>query len=69
MLPRQARRPPPPRPRRGRLPAGPRFFCLMGRIDFEFPRPGSYRRDITVDEGLAGSVFSYDIDLCLRQGT
>ncbi len=41
----------------------------MGRIDFEFPRPGSYRRDITVDEGLAGSVFSYDIDLCLRQGT
>lgn len=59
-------------PRRARIegvfPAGPRFFALMGLIDFEFPRPGSYRLDLTVDEELAGNVFSYNIDLWLRQG-
>jgi hypothetical protein len=59
-------------PRRSRIegvfPAGPRFFALVGQIDFEFPRPGNYRLDITVDEELAGNVFSYNIDLWLRQG-
>ena len=53
----------------GVFPAGPRFFALMGKFDFEFPRPGSYRLDITVDEEFAGNVFSYNIDLWLRQGT
>jgi len=48
-------------PRRGLIeavfPAGPRFFALMGQIDFEFPKLGSYRLDITVDEEFAGNVF------------
>lgn len=61
------------KPRRGLItgvfPAGPRFCALMGQIDFEFPRPGNYRLDITVDEELAGNVFSYNIDLWMRQGT
>jgi hypothetical protein len=41
----------------------------MGKFDFEFPRPGSYRLDITVDQDFAGNVFSYNIDLWLRRGT
>jgi hypothetical protein len=57
-------------PRRGLIqgvfPAGPRFFALTGDIDFEFPKPGSYRLDITVDEELAGNVFCYNIDLWMR---
>ena len=53
----------------GVFPAGPRYFSLMGNIDFEFPRPGSYRLDITVDEEFAGNVFSYNIDLWMRKGT
>ena len=52
----------------GVFPPGPRFYAIMGRIDFEFPRPGSYRLDITVDEELAGNVYSYNIDLWLRNG-
>jgi hypothetical protein len=61
------------KPRRGQIagvfPAGPRFFTLMGKIDLEFPRPGSYRLDITVDQEFAGNVFSYNIDLWMRKGT
>jgi hypothetical protein len=52
----------------GTFPAGPRFFLLMGKIDLEFPRPGSYRLDITVDQELAGNVFSYDLDIWIREG-
>ena len=50
------------------VPRRPALFALMGKFDFEFPKPGSYRLDITVDEGLAGNIFSYNIDLWLRQG-
>lgn len=53
----------------GVFPAGPRFYTLMGKIDLEFPRLGSYRLDITVDEEFAGNVFSYDIDLWMRKET
>jgi hypothetical protein len=57
-------------PRRGRIegvfPPGPRFFALMGKIDFEFPKPGSYRLDLTLDDDFAGSMFSYNIDLWLK---
>jgi hypothetical protein len=49
------------------FPDGHRFFSLMGNIDFEFPAPGRYRLDITVDEELAGNVFTYNIDLLPRK--
>ena len=42
---------------------------FAGQIEFEFPRPGNYRLDITVDEEFARNVFSYNIDLWLRKGT
>jgi hypothetical protein len=58
-------------PRRGLVngvfPTGPRYFALVGQIGFEFPKPGNYRLDITVDEELAGNVFSYNIDLWLKR--
>jgi hypothetical protein len=61
------------KPHRGRVtgvfPAGFRFFTLTGLIDLEFPRPGSYSLDITVDEEFAGNVFSYNIDLWMHKGT
>jgi len=53
----------------GVFPPGPRFYTLMGKFDFEFPRPGSYRLDISLDDEFAGNVFSYNIDLWLRKGT
>ena len=57
-------------PRCGRIdgvfPAGPRFYALMGNIDFEFHKPGSYRLDITVDAEFSGKLFSYNIDMLMK---
>jgi hypothetical protein len=50
------------------FPPGPRFFTLMGEIELEFPAPGRYRLDISVDAGLACSVYPYDLDILPRQG-
>jgi len=47
----------------GVFPAGPRFFYFPTQITFEFPSPGSYRLDITTDEGLTGDVYSYGIEI------
>ena len=45
------------------FPDGYRFYNYMVHLDFEFPKPGQYRLDITVDEEFAANVYSYDIDI------
>lgn len=52
---------------KGVFPAGNRFMYLMVKIDFEFPRPGFYRLDITPDEGQTGAVYHYAIDLVRKE--
>ncbi|HEV3257949.1 MAG TPA: hypothetical protein VG013_13770 [Gemmataceae bacterium] len=51
----------------GVFPDGYRFFSLMAQIAFEFPKPGSYRLDVTVDQEFAGNVYSYNIDIVRRK--
>jgi hypothetical protein len=51
---------------KGAFPDGYWFFTLMAKIELEFPRPGTYRLDITPDEGLAGSIYHYAIDIVRR---
>jgi len=52
---------------KGVFPDGYRFFYLPMNLDFEFHGPGSYRLDVTPDEGLAGAPCQYAIDLVPRQ--
>jgi hypothetical protein len=47
----------------GVFPDGNRFFYLVAKIPFEFPRPGRYRLDITSDDELEGSLYPYAIDV------
>jgi hypothetical protein len=49
------------------FPDGYRFFKLMAKIDFEFPVPGSYRLDITIDDEPSGNVYSYALDIVRRE--
>ncbi len=51
----------------GMFPPGPRYYSLTTVLEFEFPRPGNYRLDVTVDQGFAAHVFSYNIDLWLKE--
>jgi hypothetical protein len=47
----------------GVFPEGNRFFYLATDIPFEFPGPGRYRLDITVDDELDECIYHYAIDL------
>src|SRR5437868_5811940 len=45
------------------FPDGQRFYKVLNLIEFIFPGLDRYRLDITLDEGLAGAVYTYDFDL------
>jgi hypothetical protein len=47
----------------GVFPDGNRFFYLVAKIPFEFPKPGRYRLDITSDDELEESFYHYAIDV------
>jgi hypothetical protein len=47
----------------GRFPAGHKYLALAGHILFAFPEPGSYRLDITADEDVSASLYSYDLEI------
>lgn len=51
---------------RGVFTAGNRLYYLVVKVDLEFPRPGVYRLDVTADEGLAGNVCHYAIEIRQR---
>jgi len=48
---------------RSEFPDGYKFFYLKTDITFEFPARGSYRLDITPDEGLTDAVLHYNIEV------
>jgi hypothetical protein len=50
----------------GVFPAGPRYFYFPTVIAFMFPFPGSYRLDITADEGFTGGIYSQGIEIRQR---
>lgn len=50
------------------FPAGSRYCYAILHIDFELPRPGRYRLDIA-DEGPAGGVHQYNIDIAEQGGS
>jgi hypothetical protein len=47
----------------GVFPAGERLLYLSVGIPFEFARPGRYQLSVTADEGLAGGVFYYNVEV------
>lgn len=47
----------------GQFPAGHKFLALAGHILFAFPAPGDYRLDITADEEMSASLYSYDLEI------
>jgi hypothetical protein len=51
---------------KGMFPNGVSQAKLMAKIDFEFPKIGKYRLDLTADEGLTGEVYHYDIRILER---
>jgi hypothetical protein len=52
----------------GVLPAeAGRFTSVHLELDFEFPAPGRYRLDVTLEEEFSGNVVSYNLDVTTRE--
>jgi hypothetical protein len=51
---------------KGMFPNGVWQAKLMAKIDFEFPKIGNYRLDLTADEGLTGDVYHSDMRILER---
>jgi len=47
----------------GVFPNGFRFMSLEGTIEFEFPKIGDYRLDITSDENIFPTKYHYNIEV------